>query len=333
MPIRFFCEHCRQMLKIGTSKMGSVVNCPRCQKAVVVPLNSTPQAEQLYQMLKKKRLAVAAAPPPEEEIVSEPSVPKSAWEDLGSNVNEDDLNLWIDEFWKKTDSRPQALPSIPVIAAPVVTGEVAIVALQKRYKLTLTLLYVSATVAFLVGTVFGIFIRGLYFPPGTQPAPSASMAGQSTEANVITGTLFYLTEYGERRPDVEAVIIGLPKDSPPSPLFSCQGLRPGAVLNNDTVQQIREKGGMYGSADVNGAFTLQYQKGVRYFVIIISAHQIQADGIIPQGILQELRRYFQDPGQFAGNALYVIDEFTGTGGTHHFVPHVFEFARTTEPDF
>jgi len=312
------------MLKIGTSKVGGVVTCPRCQMAVVVPLNSSPQAEQLYQALKKKRSAeVTAPPPPEEEKVSEPAVPESAWNDLGENVNEADLNRWIDEFWAKSSgSQHPPLPSIPVTAAPVVTDEVAVVALQKRYKLTLTLLYVSATVAFLAGIVFGIFIRGMYVPP-LQPMHIAGMTGNNAEANEMTGTLFYLNENSERRPDVDAVIIGLPMENPPSPLFSCQGLRPGDILNNDTVHQIQEMGGMYGSADVNGSFSLQYRAGVRYFVIMISAHQMREGGVIKPSIEQELRRYFRDPALFAGNALNA-DEFVGTGGKHHFLPHVFE---------
>ena len=325
MPIRFFCEHCRQILKIGTSKVGSVVNCPRCQKPVVVPLHTIPQAEQLYQVFKSKRAAKAAAAPPINDAVSEPTAPESAWDELGGNVDEAELNRWIDELWMKSSSNQQASfadLSAPV-AAPVATDEVALIALHKRYKFTLTLLYVSAAVAFCVGLLFGIVIRGIYVQ-SVHPAHLAAngVGGEGGGANEIVGMFFYTNENGERRADVDAVIICLPMDRTPSPLFSTDGLRPGDELNNGTVQLIHEMGGMFGRADVNGAFTLPYRVGVRYLVIKVSAHQTQP-GVIPASILQELRRYFRDPDRFGENSIST-NEFVGNGGRYTLLQHTFE---------
>ena len=321
MPIRFFCEHCRQMLKIGTSKVGSVVNCPRCHKPVVVPIRTVPQAEQLYQMLKSKQAAAATVAPPasnvalvndtaSEDAVSEPNAPESAWNDLGGNVDEAELNRWIDELWKKSPSAQQtAIQELSMSAvAPVATDEIALIALQKRYKYTLMLLYVSATVAFCVGLLFGIVIRGVLM----QPVNPANVAVNGGGVNEIAGILLYTDENGMRQADVDAVIICLPTDRMPSPLFSSIGLRPGDPLNSDTVQLINELGGMYGRADGNGAFTLPYREGVRYLVIKISAHRTQP-GVMPSSTLQELRRYFRDPEQFGENSIRV-DEFEGRGG-------------------
>jgi hypothetical protein len=41
MPIRFRCVYCSKLLGIGRRKAGSVVNCPACQKQLLVP-NSEP---------------------------------------------------------------------------------------------------------------------------------------------------------------------------------------------------------------------------------------------------------------------------------------------------
>ena len=324
--------------------MGSVVDCPRCHKSVVVPLQSAPQAEQLYQMLKNKQRATETtaktaegikaetpvAPPVEEPPVSEPSLPESAWDDLGGNINDADLNQWIDEFWKKSSDHPQTsfsqTPFSPLpVPDAVVTNEAAVVALQKQHKLTLTLLYVSATVAFFVGIVFGIFIRGLYI----QQSHPMYQSGDAVSANAIVGTLFYRNENGERQADVDAVIICLPKDRIPSPLFSCQGLRPGDAVNNDTVQLIHEMGGMYGRADANGSFTLPYREGVRYLVIMISAHQGRAGGVIKPGDYQELSRYFREPHLFSEYSL-IVEEFVETGGKHS-LRHTFEPVQISEP--
>ena len=103
--------------------------------------------------------------------------------------------------------------------------------------------------------------------------------------------------------DADAVIICLPKDRPPSTLLSCQGLRPEDTVNNDTVQIIHEMGGMYERADANGMFTLQYQEGVQYFVLLISAHQKRTGGEMKPSLMQELRRYFRDPELFGESSL------------------------------
>ena len=335
MPIRFFCEHCRQMLKIGTSKVGSVVNCPRCQKSAVVPLHTDMRAEQLYQMLKSKRAAEAATAPPVnnalsinntalvDDAVSEPNAPESAWDDLGGNVDDAELNKWIEELWMKS-SVGQSVPNtdkFTELSAPVsasAADEIALFTLQKRYKYTLILLYVSATIAFCVGLLFGMAIRGFYVQT-THPIHTAEN-GMGT--NVIAGTIFFTNENGERRADVDAVIICLPMDRMPSPLFPSEGLRPEDIVNNNTVQLIHELGGMYGRADANGAFTLPYREGVRYLVIKISAHRSQPGGVLPPSILQELRRYFRDPDLFGRNSVHT-DEVVWSGGRYN-LRHVFE---------
>ena len=279
--------------------MGSVVECPRCRKSVVVPPQSAPQAEQIYRMLKNKRIMETTTPPlAEDHTVSEPTVPESAWDELGGNVNEADLNQWIDELW--TDAPENRIESFPISLPNTVSPSPAadtltILSLQKRQKLITTLLYVSVTIAFFTGIVFGILVRGFYMPM-TYSHPHAGAS-----AHEITGTLYYLNENGERRADADAVIICLPKDRIPSPLLSCKGLRPQDDIDNDMVQQIIELGGMYERTDHHGSFTLQYREGVRYLAVFISSHQMQSDGVMKPSILKELRQYFYNPEFFGEN--------------------------------
>jgi hypothetical protein len=332
MPIRFFCEHCRQMLKIGTSKMGSVVDCPRCHKSVVVPPQSTPQAEQLYLMLKNKRSEATASPkavtpPIEEPPVSEPepSVPESAWDELGGEVDDADLNRWIDDLWTTMpENQRETTPAHPTLMSmpnPITSDEVALITLQKRYQLTATLLYVSTAVAFFFGIILGIGVHALFFSPSRTHQHGVNR--EQTSINEVTGMLYYLNKNGERLADADAVVICLPKDRSPSPLFSCQGLRPEDTLNNDTVQLIHELGGIYERADANGSFTLAYREGIRYFVVLLSAHQTRADGVVKPSTLQELRRYFRDP-ELLGEHCLRADEYEWSGGTHSLGRHTFE---------
>jgi len=312
--------------------MGSAVNCPRCQKSVIVPQLSNPQAERLYQMLKSKRAAEqteqrTTSPPSSENkpleektiskpvepepIEQEPAEPESAWDDLGGNVNDADLIRWIDELLATPTEHSQLLTPPMITAAPDVTNGAAIHTLYKQYRLTLTLLYVSATVAFFIGIVFGFFIRGLYI----QPIQPVLLAANGNGANEITGTLYYHNEHGERLPDVDAVIICLPKNRIPGTLLSVRGLLPDDVVNNEAVQEIQELGGMYSRADANGSFTLPFQEGERYLFLMISANQQQVDNVLKPNDRQELSQYFREPSQFSNSCL-LIEEFLGTSGKH-----------------
>jgi hypothetical protein len=313
------------MLKIGTSKMGSVVDCPRCHRSVVVPPQSTPQAEQLYQLLKNKRAEKTVTPSVEDPAVSEPTVPESAWDELGGNIDETDLNRWIDELWKTTPGSRHESSSILMplsLANPLSNEEVALLVLRKEHKRIQTLLYVSSAVAFVVGIVFGIAIFALLVPPSR---PHSPQAGESVDINVLTGTLYYRNENGERQVDADAVIICLPKERQPVPLFSCEGLRPNVPLNNDAKQLISELGGMYERADANGSYTIEYKAGVHYILILISAHQKPpGEGLKPSDG-QILHRYFSDS-KLLGEFCLNIDEYEWSGGKHS-LRHTFEAAE------
>jgi hypothetical protein len=266
-------------------------------------------------MLKDKRSKETATPLAEDRVLLEPTAPESAWDELGGDVNDADLNQWIDELWKTTSPDQQEsfsalFPTLPV--APTVEEKIALFALQKQHKLTVTLLYVSIAVAFVIGIVVGISMYALFAPSSRF---HQHVAGEGAGANEITGTLYYLNKNGERQADVDAVIICLPKDRSPSPLFHCQGLRPGDALNNDTVQLILELGGMYARADANGSFTLQYREGVRYFVILISANQMQPGSVLNPGDIQKLQRYFRDTELLNGFCVNT-DEYEWLGGKH-----------------
>lgn len=306
MPIRFFCEHCKQMLKIGTSKAGSVVECPRCKQSLVIPPQSSPQAEEAYRLLKHKR-AQTSAPPADSTTAPIPS-----WEALEEEIDDVNMPLWMEESWiPSADS--QGLYSTSV-AHSVLSEELSMHVLKKRHNLTVMLLSVSLVVAFFVGITFGILIRGFYM----QPSRSGQHADASGAGTEVAGTLYYVDDKnGMTRGDAVAAIICLPKDRPPGVLLSCQGLRPGDVENSDTIRMIHELGGMYEIADNNGVFSMPYQSGVRYLVILISANQKSTDSEIKPGVMQELRRYFRDPELFGGFCVHIDEHEWGTPTLRH----------------
>ena len=296
MPIRFFCEHCVQMLKIGTSKVGSVVDCPRCQKSVVVPPQSSPLAEESYRKLKSLRHQ-HTAPPAEND-----TAPIPTRQGLEEEIDDADMPLWMEEAWMPSQADSQGFYQASR-APPVLAEEIAIQKQKKQHNLLVTLLSVSLVIIFFVGITFGILIRG----SDIQSPRAGQQADGLDTKNEVTGTLYYINENGERRGDADAVIICLPKDRQPASLLSCKGLRPEDTVNKDTVQIIHEMGGMYERADANGTFAFPYKEGERYFVILISAHQRRTGGEMKPSVEQELRRYFRDPDQF-GEGYMSIDE-------------------------
>jgi len=223
------------------------------------------------------------------------------WEALEEEIDDANMPLWIEESWMPPANSQNFHPT----SSLVLTEEVALRKLQKQHKLTVTLLAVSAITLFFVGIIVGVVIRGLSVVPNRSHQQHAEA---SSLENEVTGTLYYLNEHGERRPDVDAVVLCLPKDRQPSTLLSCQGLRPADITNHDTVQMIHELGGMYERTDANGSFAFPYREGVRYWVILVSAHQKRTGGEIKPGHLQELRRYFRDPELFGENCLH-FDEY------------------------
>ena len=302
--------------------MGSVVDCPRCHQSVVVPPQSAPQAEQLYHILKNKQSEETTILPPKVHAEPEPNEPESAWDELGGDVNDADLNQWISDLWKTSPEIPNE-PSSIIYSVPISNPhfgeEMTLVTLRKRYKLVMTLIYVVSPIAFFVGVVFCIFIQALFLQPSL---PHKRLAGEAASVNEVIGKLYYLDQNGHRQPDVDAVIICLPKDRAPSPLLSCQGLLPEGAVNNETVQLIQEWGGLYERADANGFFTLHYKEGTRYLVVLVSANQVRAGGVLKPGVLQELRGYFHDPDLFSQTCLST-DEYEWSGGKWS-LRHTFE---------
>lgn len=120
-PLRFFCHHCTQMIKIGRQMAGRVVVCPQCGTRLAVPLQSDPTAEAVYKAQRERRAAEKAAGIPSQPshqgplpglfTSPTPSKPGEHPGDIGKNhghsatpaetpETDEELDRWIDDFWK-----------------------------------------------------------------------------------------------------------------------------------------------------------------------------------------------------------------------------------------
>ncbi|MDR3232064.1 MAG: hypothetical protein LBT46_00070 [Planctomycetaceae bacterium] len=135
MPIRFFCNTCRQLLKIGHSQSGTLIVCPKCKDNIGVPFQSHPQAEALYQFIKRKktewefaettkkqplllhraRRSAAGTTPSYENLDLYLKDAIRATQDKSGNVPAPSVSLtleesterWMDEFWKDNTWKPE----------------------------------------------------------------------------------------------------------------------------------------------------------------------------------------------------------------------------------
>jgi hypothetical protein len=82
---------------------------------------------------------------------------------------------------------------------------------------------------------------------------------------------------------------------------------------------------MYERTDANGSFTIEYEAGVRYILVLISAHQSPPGEELKPGDEQVLRRYFGDS-KLLGAYCLNIDEYEWSGGRHS-LRYTFESAE------
>ncbi len=108
-PLRFFCNHCTQMIKIGNRMAGRVVVCPQCGTRLSVPLRSDPTAEAVYAAQRKQREVEKTLGIPSRRsvtgilpgIFSRQSKKKPDESEIG------DVDRWIDDFWKTPVEPPE----------------------------------------------------------------------------------------------------------------------------------------------------------------------------------------------------------------------------------
>jgi hypothetical protein len=245
MPIRFTCPHCHQKLSVGQRKAGAAAECPRCKRALTIPLvpasasidNHTPGA--IHPELPVSNDATAA--PAGEAAVFLPEV---------------------DEFV----SLELVYDNAPASSPPKPPPPVADVIVVPRYILYLQggLIAGVALAAFAIGTMMGATLA-----PKSAPVEMASH---------ITGSVTYASG-PRRRADAGAVVVAIPvTPHRPTEKAPIAGLRPGDSspdAENKGEAILRQMGGSYARADANGLFDLEVPSRGRYVLLIIS-HEKQS---------------------------------------------------------
>ncbi|MDR2116350.1 MAG: hypothetical protein LBP87_08210 [Planctomycetaceae bacterium] len=334
------------MIQIGAQRAGQIVVCPQCGERLTVPAQSVAQAETLYQFLKQKRLAeknvkttgnlpLQQSTQQSAKLSAQQSVQQSAKLPLSKTVPEkkyeeideepnfsleeldtEDVDRWIKEFWTTQSKENNVVTEQPHTAKPVsppanTNNETAAMAIRQHE--TWLLFRTWLIIVFLFGLVGG-FSLCLFINSVRKNISENNNSAKPvlSEENVVTGKLYYRGFDGERIPDADAVVMLLPLDRIPTFPISGSGLRPDDnhhPATEDSIQQIKEIGGMFQRTDADGLFSIQYENKGRYLILMISSHTKRSDAVPDAVTIRELKRFFRNPQELLSDYSSSHDEY------------------------
>ena len=240
MPFKFICEHCDQVLKASSKKVGLRAKCPKCKSTIKVP--DEKEAAARVAKFKASQKPNKNQPDPfsefqvfdvDSEIVYETERPSTS---TSTNVS--------------VDRSKVAVPRTILYMQGALLG-------------------ISALVFFTLGLIFGQAIQS-----DSGGTPQAQMPC------IVSGRVEYRDESGQRRHDGGAVVIIVPKGTRADPQAEPIGLRPEDELpdeDNEALWTIKDLGGAYGRTNEQGEFRLQVRNQSSYYILCISNHAYRDD--------------------------------------------------------
>lgn len=307
MPVQFVCTYCAQLLSVGSRKIGTEVECPRCRRNLTVPDPETAAAS--VAMRQAQRAPAPESPLPEFLVYDEPET---------SALDAPPVII--------TD-RPVQPPPLPVRAPPPLPNSTTSDPLwqkltpqrgcQPMLLISRRTLYVQAGI--LGFTTLAAFGLGYLIGFGVAPKSAASPAAQAGEATLVQGFIRYSTETGEVLGDAGAVVMALPDGRLPNPKLGVQGLRPAdpePVAGGGVLMSLELLGGATTRVGLDGGYSLAVNEPGRYFLLIISRNTQRPPGNDLDEFQQALlERYFQPANQLIGAQKYLWRVETLPAGT------------------
>lgn len=314
MPVQFVCTYCAQLLSVGSRKIGTEVECPRCRRCLMVPDPETAAAS--VAMRQAQRSAAPESPLAEFIVYDEP--------ETGS----------VDAPPVIVTDRPVEPPPLPARQPPPLPsfhtsgplwqklppqrGSEPMLLISRR-----TLYAQAGILGFTTLAAFGLgYLVGFGVAPRSADAPAA----QAGEATVVQGFIRYTNEMGEVLGDAGAVVMALPDGRLPNPKLGVQGLRPAdpePVAGGGVLMSLELLGGAAARVGLDGSYSLALNEPGRYFLLIISRNtQRPAGNQLDEFQQALLDRYFQPGNQLIGAQKYLwrVENFPAgvSNRTHDF---------------
>jgi len=288
MPIRFPCNQCGQLLGIASRKVGSQIKCPKCGAAQVVP---TPEAAEAALAMRRFARSAAQLESGSTVVVYEEPPAAGLAEPSGTSApGHSSANAEVAAAPAEVAGPGRPIPSDMI--------------LYRRRTL-----YVHG-VLFLLLFAAGLGAGYLIGRGNTRFEQQVQAENQARQRVLIEGKLVFDPGSGRPAGDENAVVIALPEGKRPGRLLSVQGIRPQDVAppeTHRTLEAIRQLGGAYARADVDGSFSLIVPEG-EYYVLIVSAHVTRPSEQPPdEADLLQMGEFFQLAENLVGRQKYRWD--------------------------
>ena len=298
MPVQFVCNSCSQLLSVGSRKIGTVVECPRCRRNLTVPDPDT--AATSVAMRQAQRTPVP-----------EPSLPEFAvYDDTASADVVAPPVIVTDrpvELFERPAQEAYSPPYLPPSVAPLwqklppQRGSEPMLLISRRTLIIQAIILGTGTIA-----AFGL---GYLVGFGVSPKSTDGPAAQAGEATVLQGFVRYTTEAGEVRGDVGAVVLALPDGQVPNPKLGVQGLRPAdaePVAGGGVLMSLELLGGATCRVAADGSYTLAIDNPGRYLLLIISRNTRRPAGSdLDEFQRALLERYFPPANDLIGEQKFL----------------------------
>ena len=328
MPVQFLCPQCRQLLSVGTRKIGSSVNCPRCGTATIVPEQQAAAAD----------VSAAKAQRPEGgagmvELVVFDDVPDL----LGQNPASPPPAYGAAPSYGAASpygtgagyggspaygSTPAYSASPSTWQAPAAGGAGAtspgagglptnIAPRRPGLGLAQDLLLVSRKAVYVQGVLFLVVAAGAFGlgyligrGQGSAAADNAQAKKAAQEKVVYSGAISFAAAGGAGQPDAGAVVVLLPAAGQPPRKFSSLGLRPQDApgkVGDATIAAIQEFGGDFVRTDDAGSFQLVVPTGNYHLLVVSRQGTRKAGQVMAAKDVTEMASYFEVPADLIGN--------------------------------
>ncbi len=274
MPVKFACQHCLQVLRVSSSKIGRRAKCPKCQAQIKIPTKN----EAAESLVRRKKAQAEQHVEEEEEEYDE----DDAYSEFV--VYDDDAELVYE-----TDE-PQARAAVERTVD------------HDKVAVSRIVIYVQGALLGVVALVF--FTFGVIVGIGTGSGGGPQVAQEC----LVSGRVQFADGANQKLPDDGAVVMLLPEENTPEKGAEPTGLAPGGeppADDNNGLWTIREIGGAYGRTDANGEFKLRVESSKRYYVLVISnkSKRKPSEQLVNEHI-QQIGDYFRPPTDLIGDSRY-----------------------------
>ena len=292
MPIRFHCNRCQQLLGISSRKAGSEIQCPKCGITQVVPSQEAAAAALAMTQFAKTDLVTDNAADlvvyDDQPSVIETPRPRSQESAAGRAAAPSAKQaVGTRKTSASAASVPPAAETAPPAGRPVPQGMILFP--RRSYYVQGFLFVILAAAAFGAGYLIG---RG-----DATVEKQIEQEQAVKERILIEGKLVYEPGAGQIAGDKGAVIVALPDEKYPQKTLPIQGIRPQdppPAESQRTVRMIRQLGGAYARANVQGDFSMVVSQQGKYRLLIISSHASRPRGVkLDEFDLAEMEKYFE----------------------------------------